>query len=655
MYPFSAIVGQDRLKTALLLCVVDPGIGGVLVRGEKGTAKSTTVRALANLLPDIEVAAGCPFSCDPADGNGACPWCSDNGNGRGVERRRVRVLTLPLNATEDRVAGGLDFEQAVRTGQRHFSPGLLAQAHRGILYVDEVNLLDDHLVDLVLDAAASGTNRVEREGISFSHPSRFVLVGTMNPEEGELRPQFLDRFGLCVDVSGEQDPETRAMVMETREAHDTDPSDFFARYQEADDAFAAQILTARASLGSVTLTTQQRNRIVSLCREAGVAGHRADIVMERTARAHAALTGRNSVEDEDIAEAARLVLPHRFREAEPPPPPPPEPPPQEPEDSPDDPPPERDSQAPPPSPEHDPAEQPPAQAPPPPSNRPVEERIFEIGKTFGVRRIETRKDRLARRGTGRRSRTRTAEKKGRYVKSRLADMGADLALDATLRAAAPHQAERRGAGPMAVNIRPQDIRAKVREKRIGNVIVFCVDASGSMGAGKRMAAAKGAVMSLLLSAYRMRDHVALVAFRKSGAELLLPPTNSVSLAARYLETLPTGGRTPLSAGLSKAYEVARNRLFKDPLARPIVIVITDGRSNVALNGDRKPLDEAAAVAARISRDPRMQYVVVDSEPPGYLAFGMAARISAELGARHYKIEDLAAGDLAAVVKDARHA
>jgi len=323
IFPFSAIVGQDQLKLALILNAVNPRIGGVLVRGEKGTAKSTAVRALAALLPEIAVVAGCPYNCDPARPQSLCGHCRHD-RVRGSSRP-VAVVTLPLNATEDRVAGGIDLGRAVQEGTRVMQPGLLASAHRGILYVDEVNLLDDHIVDIILDAASSGRNVIEREGISLAHAARFVLVGTMNPEEGELRPQLLDRFGLCVEVRAIADQENRVVLMERREAYDASPSDFSRRFRDENAKIAERIVQAGRMLAMVRLPGHLRSLASQLAMEGNVAGHRADLIIEQAAKAVAAWRGRREVTVDDVLEVAPLVLFHRSREAQPPPPPRPRP------------------------------------------------------------------------------------------------------------------------------------------------------------------------------------------------------------------------------------------------------------------------------------------------------------------------------------------
>ncbi len=316
LYPFSAIVGQEEMKLALILNVIDPSIGGVLIRGEKGTGKSTVVRSLADILPEIEVVEGCAFSCDPEDTESLCPHCRERLEREGRlprTKRKIRVVELPLSATEDRLVGSLDLEAALTRGEKRFEPGLLAAAHRGILYVDEVNLLPDHLVDTLLDVAAMGVNYVEREGVSFTHAARFVLVGTMNPEEGELRPQLLDRFGLCVTVEGLKDPKERVLVMERRAAFEADPEGFSKRFEAENQALAARIKRAQDLLPEIELPHEILYQIAKKTITLGVDGHRADLTLAKTARAHAAFQGRREINEEDLKIAERLALPHRLR------------------------------------------------------------------------------------------------------------------------------------------------------------------------------------------------------------------------------------------------------------------------------------------------------------------------------------------------------
>jgi magnesium chelatase subunit D len=670
VYPFSAIIGQDQMKLALLLNAIDPHIGGVLIRGEKGTAKSTAVRALAALLPEIRGVKGCPYFCDPSYPAGLCARCKENTGGPlAWVSRKVKVADLPLNATEDMVLGGIDFGAAVKSGHRQFQPGLLAKANRGILYIDEVNLLDDHIVDVILDASGSGENVVEREGISYRHPASFILVGTMNPEEGELRPQFLDRFGLCIRMTGETDPEKRVELMKRREEYDNAPDAFLKHFDEENRRIANKIAGSRQILSDVRLSKKLRIFITELCLENNVAGHRADIVIERTAAALAAYEGRVEIGEDDVKRAAELALSHRRRDAAPPPPPPP---PEQPkEDSQDNEENQEEQQE---QDQHDheenqtsdqenrsTREMPEMDFDESDSDEPDQrgdenssrEQIFEIGSTFKVRRIAPEKDRILRRGSGKRSRTRTAQKQGRYIKSTLPKGQGDIALDATLRAAAPYQLSRRGEGGgngnLAVFIKEQDLREKVREKRVGNFILFLVDASGSMGARARMVASKGAILSLLLDAYQKRDRVAMVSFRNREAAVNLPPTSSIETAAKLLEEMPVGGRTPLSAGLIKGYDLVRIRLLKEPSSRPIFIIITDGKTNTAL-GDGKPVDEALGFASKMGAEERVKYVVVDTEQAGMITFGLAGKLASTLGADYFKIDDLKANELVDIAR-----
>lgn len=664
-FPFAAIVGQEELKLSLLLNAVNPRCCGVLIRGEKGTAKSTAVRALAVLLPDIETIQGCLFALAPEEAGERCAVCRLCDRRGGVVRQRVRVITLPLNATEDRVAGGIDFEKTTAKGERVIMPGLLAAAHRGILYVDEVNLLDDHLVDVILAAVASGENRIEREGVSFGHPTACILVGTMNPEEGDLRPQLLDRFGLCVEVKAETDREIRVATMEQREAFDADPAGFVARCAAESNALAERINSARLRLPGVQMSGRQRALISELCTEARVAGHRADLIIEQAARALAAFSERLEVEDGDILRVVPLALRHRLRDQAPPPPPPKE---QEHEHAHDDPP-ETDNE------QEGQQGNAPEESPPPPGSPPEQEqdatgndggmpdasetptgpvnpdaleKVFEVGATFKVKPFAANKDRIFRRGSGRRSRSRINGLQGRYVQSVFPRDTRDVALDATLRAAAPYQRQRRS--DCAIAIRPEDIREKIRERRIGNFLLFVVDASGSMGARGRMTATKGAIMSLLLDAYQKRDKVAMISFNKQEARLNLPPTSSIDMAARLLAELPVGGRTPLNAALVKADEILRGQLVRDPTSRPIVVLITDGRSNVALGGG-KPMDECLELARRLAREERLRFILVDTEEQGLIRFGLAAQIAEALNARYFQAADLKADTLLDLIKE----
>ncbi|MGW2854327.1 ATP-binding protein, partial [Streptomyces sp. NPDC001215] len=512
-FPFTAVVGQDDLRLALLLNAVSPAVGGVLVRGEKGTAKSTAVRALSALLPQVGVVVGCRFSCDPAAPDPACPD-GPHEPGPGAHRPS-RMVELPVGASEDRLVGALDIERALAEGVKSFEPGLLAQAHRGILYVDEVNLLHDHLVDLLLDAAAMGASYVEREGVSVRHAARFLLVGTMNPEEGELRPQLLDRFGLTVEVSASREPDQRVEVVRRRLAYDDDPDGFAARWAEEEAAVRARIVAARELLPSVRLGDGALRQIAATCAAFEVDGMRADIVMARTATALAAWAGRTEVLAEDVRQAALLALPHRRR--------------RNPFDAPgldedkldetleqfgdgdedDDPDPDGPGggggqPTPDDGPESggDTAAQPEAgESGQPQSSGTGEQQAVRAGEPFRTKVLTV--PGLGDGAAGRRSRARTEH--GRTTGARR-PQGAltKLHLAATVRAAAPHQRARGRSGPGLV-VRRDDLRQATREGREGNLVLFVVDASGSMAARQRMSAVKGAVLSLLLDAYQRRQ------------------------------------------------------------------------------------------------------------------------------------------------------
>ncbi len=316
VYPFTAIVGQERMCRALVLNAINPRIGGVLIRGERGTAKSTAARALAQLLPDVRVVGECRFGCDPSEPSTWCTECierAESGEELPMEMRRTSFIDLPVSATEDRVVGTLDIERAIKEGERHFEPGVLAAANRGLLYIDEVNLLDDHVVDVLLDSAALGMNIVEREGISFSHPARYILVGTMNPEEGDLRPQLLDRFALSVDIKGLVNPLDRVAIMERNLAFEKDPKGFRSQWLDREQRLSREIEVAREMLDQVTHTKQDLLSIAALTTSLEVDGHRADLVILKAARAHAAFEGRSAINERDIALGAELALPHRLR------------------------------------------------------------------------------------------------------------------------------------------------------------------------------------------------------------------------------------------------------------------------------------------------------------------------------------------------------
>jgi len=667
------------MKRALILNAIHPQIGGVLIRGERGTAKSTAARALAALLPEIEVVADCPFGCDP---NQPAMWCTEcrerdeAGEKLPRVRRRTRFVDLPVSATEDRVVGTLDIERAIQKGERRFEPGVLAAANRGVLYVDEVNLLDDHVVDLLLDAAAMGINVVERESISFSHPARFILIGTMNPEEGDLRPQLLDRFALCVDIQGIRDPAARMAIMEWNLAYEADSEGFCVEWASREQSLSREIARARRLLPEVRYSQPDLAVIATMMSELGVDGHRADLVVLKTARARAAFEGRTRLSDRDILLAAELALPHRLKR---------HPLQQEVEVTLGDLS-ERLAEARAQNPveagveeendaatevagkkkgvsgenrDEEPANEraevvrePVLQAVP---QWPSEGRWWEggeevtVGEDFAPRRLDTPLDRLSRSSGGRRSQTYTDRRRGRYVQARPSPGDpSDLAFDATLRAAAPHQRERRREGGPALALRPNDYRRKVRVRRAANLVFFVVDASWSMAVAERMQATKGAVMSLLTDAYQRRDRVGLVVFQKNDARLVLPPTNSVELARRALADIPVGGKTPLSAGLQTAYEVITRELRQHPDLMPLMVLLTDGAGNVSM-ANLSPQEEAYRIA-ELFPQAHIRSVVINMEHEAFDQ-GLAQALAEHLEAPCYTLAELKAEALLHTVRE----
>ena len=697
--PFTALVAQENMRQSLLLNAISPGIGGVLIRGEKGTAKSTAVRALARLLPDLDVVADCRYGCPPDQPEVQCADCRVRrvaGEELPRARRRMRVVELPINASEDRVVGTIDIEAAIKHGERRFEPGVLAEANRNILYVDEVNLLDDHIVDVLLDAAAMGVNIVEREGISFWHPSRFILVGTMNPEEGELRPQLLDRFGLCVDVRGLRKRAERVLVLE-QDVRAQAGADW-SEYDVPERQLRESIVRATELLPLVDLSAGMRHFVSLICLDAGAMGHRADIVVSRTARTICACREAMAVVTEEVGEtertrpadalqvtpqdvirAAELALAHRRRETA--------------SGS------EQPSgegiaesarerlrqmeaeatsqvaeagseqvQAAPSgsggdfgegtamqSPERTEAQEAaPGQA----------EATFD-GETFQVRRLQLPRDRRTRRTAGKRNLTRSGDKRGRYVRSTQVERTTDLAFDATLRAAAPYQRTRRldeqvPEDDPALRLERHDLRQKVRQRKMGTLIVFVVDASASMDAEQRMQATKGAVLSLLRDAYVRRDKVALVVFSGRTARVVLRPTNSVDLAEDRLQRLTVGGTTPLTHGLVAGLKLIRTERLRDPTVYPLMVLISDGRGNISLFGE-EPIVEAQRVAAQIKTE-QVRSLVIDSARDytqhsqlpriggrgaqplfGGYAFNACLDLAGRLGGKYFGLYDLSQG------------
>lgn len=637
-FPFTAIVGQELMKRALLINVVDPSVGGVLIRGERGTAKSTGVRALANLLPPIKVVENCPFQCDPDDPIHLCPFCRERverGESLPVIERPIKLVNLPIGITEDRLLGTINIEEAIKKGKKIFEPGLLAEAHRGILYVDEVNLLNDQIVDLLLDVAASGVNVVEREGISFSHSSRFVLVGTMNPEEGDLRPQLLDRFGLCVTVKGLSTLEERMEVVKRRMAFERDPEGFRKVWEKEESNLRETILKARDLIDRVLVTDE----VVGLATRISVAmetdGHRAEITMIKAARANAAFEGRLSIRPEDMHMAARLSLAHRVKKN-----------PLEKKElderkikevldenkeileelSSDDWSPHYEN----------------------PHPKKDKEKVYDsplscvthhckgrppfLNPSFPFHRIAT--------GThpGRRfplpSNGHSGFSLGTRIPSSFEPLR-DISIIGTLRAAAPYQKIRSGNGRIV--IKSEDIRLKKRFRKTGLTIMLIVDSSASMRTNDCMTMTKGIVQALLRDLYLKRDKVGIITFRHTNAEVILPITTNMHDAFSRIDDMPVGGRTPLALGMDLALKLLTQEKYKNPEATPVIIFFSDGRPNVSSFG-KDPVDEALDFAVEINRR-NIQAIFVDTEQ-NPMAMGYGYLIAERMGAIYLPMDRL---------------
>lgn len=672
VYPFAAIVGQEELKLGLLLNVIAPSIGGVLIMGHRGTGKSTAVRALAELLPPLSKVRGCLYGCDPSIEENLCDDCRTRLAETGKltkTRAPVPVVDLPLNATEDRVAGTINFERAIKEGIKTFEPGLLARAHRGFLYIDEVNLLEDHLVDLLLDVAASGQNRVEREGISLEHPAQFVLAGSGNPEEGELRPQLLDRFGLYTEIRTAANLEERVEIITRREAFDRDPETFCARWEHEQTLLRRRLTKARNVVRTVRLPTAIVRAIAELCQRLNVDGHRGELTIARAARALAAFENRNEATSADVRRVAAMALRHRLRRdpleqttggtqieqaagelfgaSE-------------------------DARA-----EQDDASSEARQRKP--KKTPPDEtggsdngggQARSASRREDSRREASSKDEErpappldahlpfdpsadswrikltranAKSHAKRQAQTRPTSSRARGRYSRAVAVRSDdlkIALDATMRAAATSQLfRRREARGHALQVESGDFRYKHFSRRTGTLFIFAVDTSGSM-ALNRISQAKGALARLLRQSYIRRDRIALITFREREGRVLLAPSQSSALAKRLLDALPVGGATPLTAGLLRALEMCE-RTARQGTERIVLLVFTDGRANVPrggqTNGDRAGVrrqikSEVEQIGVALQRL-GVASVVVDTQNR-FTSGGEGQALAQALGGRH---------------------
>jgi magnesium chelatase subunit D len=675
VYPFSAIVGQEEMKLALLLNVIDHSIGGVLIMGHRGTGKSTAVRALADLLPKIQRVRDCLYGCDPADEANLCDDCFarlSSGEKLARELAPVRVADLPLGATEDRVCGTINIERALKEGVKAFEPGLLARANRGFLYIDEVNLLEDHLIDLLLDVSVTGRNVVEREGISLEHPARFVLVGSGNPEEGELRPQLLDRFGLHVEVKTAIDMDERVSIVERREAFERDAELFCAQMEKEQESLRRRLTRARKNLHKVELPRELLRRVAELCGQLKIDGHRGELTISRAARALAAFEGRKIVTAEDVRRVATMALRHRLRRD-----------PLEqtgsstrieqqldklfpPSDGAEEMERARDTQdddATHPSPASggngaggyaktnrsaEGSQDDEAQRDAPPA---LDAQLQEISPDTIPRaeqkRIARAESSPRRAGTRQRSH---APRSGRYVRAvSTRTAGAKVALDATLRATA-HDVGRAEEDSITASTRlrasaSRSLRYKRFKRKAGTLFIFAIDTSGSM-ALNRIAQAKGALVRLLKQSYIKRDRVAVICFRGQKADVMLRPSGSAARAKRILDALRIGGSTPLAAGLTSALEVARHAR-RQSAERIVLFLFTDGRANVSLGSNERSIRalrqsgievELERVGAALQRE-GVTTIVVDTQNR-FTSGGEGQNLAERIGGRYFYLPSI---------------
>ena len=715
IFPFTAIVGQELMKLALILNAINPKIGGVLIKGEKGTAKSTAVRSMTELLPKIKIVADCPFVCNPENINEMCTECTKRfkrGEKFPVVEHHMKMITLPVSATEDRVVGTIDLKKALEKKKLSLEPGILAEVNRGILYIDEVNLLDNHVADILLDAAAMGYNIIERENISFFHPSNFILIGTMNPEEGDLRPQLLDRFGLCIEVKGEKKLKNRIKIIQARQEFDKNTILFKKKYEAEQEKLRNRIINAKKFLPDVILPEEYLEFISLICINFNVDGHRADITIAKTAQTIAAFERRSQVSFEDLKKAMILSLPHRLKKGpfsqqkfdldefniyidnlkkefdrkkdlnenkdleqsetqideysdntkektsevfdE--------------NDFSDNKYPKQDTinttnEE---YPESVEVEEKYDKIESQQKSRSLEdyilddfkpndykddfynseEIIFEVG---GGITDQARKDILKQkisliqqRSKSRNGLNQSLNRSGKYSKFRYPfkkEKINDLAIDATLRAAIIDSIKHN----QKFKIESQHYRIKVRKSPTNILIIFLLDTSGSMAANKRMSAAKGALLSLLKNIYIRKDKICLITFSGKDANLIIPPTNSVELASEILPKIPTGGKTPLSAAINKAINIAISEQNMRGII-PLIILLSDCKQNISLYSLNDDLEMLNDKIERYS----IPLIVIDTDLSDF-NLGFAKEVSEKLNAIYYQLEKLQADKIASII------